>query len=143
MKKKLVILFYSLFYFLSVKPALAACTVNGQDIPCSQFSSEFGWIFIVMGIVAMSAFIFWLEIFIDCIKRDFPNKVLWILLVLFTGILGAILYLIIVKNKKVEVPVVQASQPTVPPIPTIPQSPVMPPPQVAPPVTPPPQTPIV
>jgi hypothetical protein len=45
--------------------------------------------------------IFWIRMFIDCIKREFPNpseKVVWILVLIFLGMVGAFVYHIVVKK---------------------------------------------
>jgi hypothetical protein len=42
---------------------------------------------------------FWLWMLIDAIKREFENKVLWIILIILLGFLGAILYFFIVRRK--------------------------------------------
>ncbi|NBS69517.1 PLDc_N domain-containing protein [bacterium] len=36
---------------------------------------------------------------IDCIRRDFTDKTMWILLLVFLNILGAILYYFMIKRK--------------------------------------------
>ena len=59
-------------------------------------------LFVVLGflLVIVAAFIFWLRMLIDCIKSKIEEKTLWIILLVFLNILGAILYYFIVKNKK-------------------------------------------
>lgn len=47
----------------------------------------------------IGSFIFWLIMLIDCIKREFDQKALWIILILVLGIVGAILYYFMVKRK--------------------------------------------
>lgn len=45
-------------------------------------------------------FLYWLFSLIDCVKRDFANsseKVVWVLVLIFVGILGAFIYNIVVK----------------------------------------------
>lgn len=42
---------------------------------------------------------FWISMLIDCINRDFNDKLLWVLIILFGNLLGAILYYFCVKNK--------------------------------------------
>ena len=96
--KKLVIL--SLLVLL-VLPALvsAECTLNGEVVPCSEMPIWF-WIFIaVFVIVGILAFIFWIWMFIDCIRFE-ENKLLWILIIIFAQIIGAILYYFLAKRKR-------------------------------------------
>lgn len=55
--------------------------------------------FVLLGILA---FIFWLWMLIDCIKRDFPkpnDKIMWILLLIFIPVIGILIYYFIVKRK--------------------------------------------
>ena len=111
MKKLLTILPISLIYFLSAVPALAACSVNGEEIPCSQFQAQYGWIFGVMMTFWAVMMVFWLVMMgfwvwmlIDCLKRDFKDKTIWVLVLIFTTVLGAILYYFMVKRKKSELP---------------------------------------
>ena len=57
--------------------------------------------------VAILLFIFWIKMIIDCAKRDFKGdseKVVWILVIVLLGFLGAIIYYFAVKanDKKVE-----------------------------------------
>ncbi|MEK6875633.1 MAG: PLDc N-terminal domain-containing protein [Nanoarchaeota archaeon] len=60
--------------------------------------SFFGLIFIL----AIVAFIFWVLMLIDAIKRNFKgdnDKLLWILVIIFAGVIGAIIYYFMVKKK--------------------------------------------
>ena len=45
-------------------------------------------------------FIFWIWMLIDCLTREFNDKLLWFLVIFFLNLFGAILYFFIVKNKK-------------------------------------------
>ena len=52
----------------------------------------FSLVFFAVGI---AMFVFWLLALIDCIKRNFPDpnaKIIWILVIVFTGIIGALIY---------------------------------------------------
>ena len=56
-------------------------------------------LFVPLGILS---FIFWLWMLIDCAKRDFfkPNdKIVWVLIIVFIQIIGAIIYYFIIKRK--------------------------------------------
>ena len=58
---------------------------------------------LIMIILSLVGGIFWLVMFIDCIKREFkdPNaKIAWIAAIFFGSIIGAFIYWIIVKSKK-------------------------------------------
>ncbi|HTY43908.1 MAG TPA: PLDc N-terminal domain-containing protein [Patescibacteria group bacterium] len=56
-------------------------------------------LFFVAGILS---FIFWIAMIVDCAKRKFKNetdKVVWILVLIFTGIIGALIYYFVVKRE--------------------------------------------
>jgi len=42
---------------------------------------------------------FWLWMLIDCIGRQFEDKIMWILLIIFFNIIGAILYFFMIRKK--------------------------------------------
>lgn len=45
--------------------------------------------------VAILAFVFWIMMIVDCAKRDFKGdseKIVWILVLVFLGIIGALIY---------------------------------------------------
>lgn len=99
MKKTILIL--ALMSFLLLPLVSAQCTINGQPAPCEEVFGIFktlAWLFVPLLIVAVIAGLFTLWMLIDCIKRDFDNKVLWVILILFLNVLGAILYYFMVKR---------------------------------------------
>ena len=52
--------------------------------------------------ILVLTFIFWIFMIIDCAKRTFKDdteKILWILVIVLVGILGAIIYYFVVKAK--------------------------------------------
>lgn len=58
------------------------------------------WIMLV--ILGILGFIFWIFMIVDIAKRRFKpenDKVMWILIVIFTGIIGALIYYFMVKRK--------------------------------------------
>ncbi len=62
-----------------------------------------GLLAITIGILL---FVFWLWMLVDCLKRDFKgdyNKVVWVLVLIFLHILGALIYYFVVKvpDKKI------------------------------------------
>ncbi len=61
----------------------------------------FVWLIVFsLGIII---FVFWLFMLIDCLKREFKSdeeKLVWILVLILTGLIGAILYYFLIKNKK-------------------------------------------
>lgn len=48
----------------------------------------------VGGLLAIALFAFWLWMLIDCVQREFEgnNKVIWILVIVLAGWIGAIIY---------------------------------------------------
>lgn len=56
---------------------------------------------LVMAVVVILAFIFWILMIIDCAQRDFKTdgeKIVWILVVIFLHLLGALIYYFAVKS---------------------------------------------
>ena len=53
------------------------------------------------GPVFLLLFIFWLWMLIDCARRKFDDKALWIILLIFLHLIAAILYFFIVKRKNI------------------------------------------
>ncbi len=55
---------------------------------------------LIMALCILS-FIFWIWMIVDCAQRDMKgdSKVVWILLLIFLGILGAAIYYFVVKRK--------------------------------------------
>lgn len=61
-------------------------------------------IFIWIAIVALAilSMIFWIFMIVDVVKRKFKEeneKVIWILVIVLAGIIGALVYYFVVKNK--------------------------------------------
>ena len=59
-------------------------------------------ILIILGI-AIFSFVFWLKMLIDATKRNFKNeeneKIVWILIIIFTGLIGALIYYFVVMRR--------------------------------------------
>lgn len=50
--------------------------------------------------IAILATVFWIWMIVDCARRNFKNdndKILWILVIVLAGIIGAIIYYFVVK----------------------------------------------
>ncbi|HTZ41752.1 MAG TPA: PLDc N-terminal domain-containing protein [Candidatus Omnitrophota bacterium] len=67
----------------------------------------FGGIFFMLfiGILSILAFVFWIIMLVDAIKRNYKKsdeKIIWVLVIILTGIIGALIYYFVVKreNKK-------------------------------------------
>jgi len=55
------------------------------------------------GILSLLAFIFWIMMLIDSIQRKYKNKdekIIWILVIILTYLVGALVYYFVVKRKK-------------------------------------------
>lgn len=65
-----------------------------------------GVIFLILLLIALAvaAFVFWIIMIIDCAKRNFKGdseKIVWILVLIFLGIIGALIYYFVVpRNDK-------------------------------------------
>lgn len=56
---------------------------------------------LLIGLISILAFIFWIMMLVDCVKRKFPEsaeKIVWILVLIFLQVLGALIYYFIVKD---------------------------------------------
>ncbi|MFO1519002.1 MAG: PLDc N-terminal domain-containing protein [bacterium] len=61
--------------------------------------------FLLIGLFAVAVLAFWIWMLVDCIQREFgPNeqnaKVIWILVLVLAGWLGAIIYYFVVKRAR-------------------------------------------
>ena len=51
--------------------------------------------------IGVLVFIFWIWMLIDCLARKkFEDKLIWVIVILFLHVIGAILYYFLVKRKK-------------------------------------------
>lgn len=109
---KKIFSFLLLFMMPSLAFAEATCTYNGENIPCDQMPTWF-WVFIVAFLViGLSFFIFWLWMLIDAIKYQEEHKVLWLLLILLTNAMGALVYYFAARRHREKID--DPSQPTPP-----------------------------
>ncbi len=66
----------------------------------------FGFFFALIAFgLAVFAFVFWILMLIDCVKRKFKNdteKIIWVLVIILTYFIGALIYYFVIKreNKK-------------------------------------------
>lgn len=112
-----------------VVSAVATCEVNGREVPCDQLGETvkgfFGWgigIFLIFFAFGIWAMVFWIMMIVHAVKHDIENKAMWIIIMVFTGFVGAIVYYFVIKkefDKKLLTPVGSA-------IPTSPTSSVPP-----------------
>lgn len=84
--------------------AEATCTVNGEQVPCPDLSGLGALLGLGMGFVfVMIAFgiwatVFWIMMIVHAAQHDVENKPMWIILMVFTGIIGALIYYFVVKR---------------------------------------------
>ncbi len=86
--------------------AQAKCKVNGQEVPCDELGKQIGG-FLGWGLGALFVFVvfliwstvFWILMIVHAAKHDVENKAMWIVIMVFTGIVGAVIYYFAVKRK--------------------------------------------
>lgn len=101
MKKKnrvlivLALLAMSLYFMMNIGPFSAGVTV----IPF-MFIIFLGIIIFFVGAILIIMFIFWLWMLIDCVTREMKgsDKVVWVIVIVLVGIIGAIIYYFVVKR---------------------------------------------
>ena len=86
--------------------AATKCTVNGQEVDCAELSNKIkglgGWIiggFFVVVAFGIWATVFWIMMIVHAAKHDIEDRAMWIILMVFTGIVGALIYYFVVKRK--------------------------------------------
>jgi hypothetical protein len=76
--------------------AQSTCSLNGKNVPCDQMMEGAGIFFVVFMalffIFMIAITVFWVMMLIHAIKNQGENKVVWILVLIFTSGLGAIIY---------------------------------------------------
>ena len=80
--------------------------MTGSEIMMTLLSIGFMLFFpiLIISIIIFNilSIIFWIFMIVDVSKRKFPkedDKILWILVVIFGGIIGALIYYFIIKSK--------------------------------------------
>jgi len=86
--------------------AAAKCTVNGREVDCAELGNQvkgfLGWgigIFLLFAALGIWATVFWIMMIVHAAKHNVENKAMWIILIVFTGIVGALIYYFVVKRK--------------------------------------------
>jgi len=82
------------------------CTLNGQEVPCDELLNTMQP-FLALGIPIILLFIalgiagtvFWIMMLIHAATHDIKDKAMWIVLMVFTGIIGALIYYFVVKRE--------------------------------------------
>ena len=92
--------------FASAFLAKSQCIINGKEVQCSELGKSLG-VFVGMGlgvvatifVIGILLTIFWILMLIDCVKREVEYKPVWILVLLLTGCIGAVIYYFAVKRR--------------------------------------------
>jgi predicted neutral ceramidase superfamily lipid hydrolase len=83
--------------------AAATCTSNGHEVPCADMKFALIWsLGVVLLFLAFSiwATVFWILMLVHAVKHDSERKALmWVILMVFTGIVGSLVYYFVVKRK--------------------------------------------
>ena len=88
----------------------ATCRLNGQEVPCDKMLEKtghfLGWglgvvlliwlLFVGFGVFC---FVFWILMLIHAASKPINDKVVWVLVIALTGIIGAIIYYFVVKRE--------------------------------------------
>jgi amino acid transporter len=81
------------------------CVLNGQEVPCSQlvgaakhvFEWGLGIVFLIVVLILLCG-VFWLAMLVHAISKPIDNIVMWIAIVFFFVLPGALLYYFSVKR---------------------------------------------
>lgn len=86
--------------------AAAKCTVNGQEVDCVELGNKvkgiLGWGiggFLFIFALIVLATVFWIMMIVHAARHPINNKGVWIVVMIFTGIVGALIYYFAVKRK--------------------------------------------
>mgnify|MGYP006300296369 CR=1 FL=1 len=86
--------------------AAAKCTLNGREVDCAELGNKvkgflswgIGGFFVIFAL-GIWATVFWIMMVVHVIRHNVENKAIWIILMLFTSIVGALIYYFPVKRK--------------------------------------------
>lgn len=83
----------------------AECRLNGRIVPCEQLAGQmsgffsFGVLMVLMIFgLGIWATVFWILMIIHVAKYQPEDQAMWIILMVFTGIIGAMIYYFAVKR---------------------------------------------
>ncbi|MCC7357616.1 PLDc N-terminal domain-containing protein [Candidatus Uhrbacteria bacterium] len=104
--------------------ALAAtCKINGQEVPCESLGkvakSAVGYgfgLFALFFILMIAGTIFWILMIIHAASKPIENRPMWVVIIVLTGLLGAIIYYFVVKRNFKEETTSAVLPPTQPPV---------------------------
>ena len=100
MSKIKAIIFGLAASLLGVQQVLASsCEINGKTVPCDQMPAWFPWVFILpfiiwffMMILMIPLFVLWILMLLHAVKNQTDNKTAWVLILIFTNFVGAVIY---------------------------------------------------
>ena len=78
-----------------------ALSIGGAMAGIAGFFFLFVILWLALIGLAILAFIFWIFMIVDVAKRKFKNdndKILWVLVIVLAGIIGAIIYYFVIKK---------------------------------------------
>ena len=78
----------------------ATCSLNGKEIQCDNMPEWFWVLGVCFFLLIVFFFFFWFRMLLDAIKNQPENKAMWIFLIIFFNIFGAILYFFTQKKKR-------------------------------------------
>jgi len=114
MRKMFSFLLSAGFVGLAGNTALAANNDYGSTAAASiGIGLIIFWLIFML--ISILFFAFWIWMLVDCVKRDFDQKVLWIILILVLGWIGAIAYYFVVRRKNGKASEITPTQ-TAPPV---------------------------
>ena len=59
--------------------------------------------FALIFLSVIGSFVFWIWMLVDCVRRDYKKndeKLIWVLIIVFAQIIGAIIYYFVIKRKE-------------------------------------------
>lgn len=84
----------------------STCTLNGKDVPCEElteavqeFLPVFGGLMIVFMALGVFSFVFWIMMLVHACTHEIKDRAMWIILMVFTGFIGAAIYYFAVKRE--------------------------------------------
>lgn len=105
----------SMFFLLALSLMIAINQValateeyvfNGQEVNYAGLENKvkgiLGWAlggFLVIFALVICSTVFWIMMIVHAAKHEVENKAMWIILIVFTGIIGALIYYFVVKRK--------------------------------------------
>ncbi len=88
--------------FIPLALADSGCTLNGEEIPCDELwnaAQPFLPVMLLMMALALASVVFWIMMIVHAATHDIKDKAMWVILMVFTGIIGAIIYYFVVKRE--------------------------------------------